>query len=101
MEFSKLSSPSLKDLFVKEIENMILSGKLSIGDKLPSERELADQMDVSRVVINSGLAELSKVGFIDIKPRIGAFVSDYRRKGTVETFLPYCDTMGVSLRKTK
>ena len=87
MEFTKLSSPSLKDLFIKEIENLILSGKLSIGDKLPSERELAEQMGVSRIVINSGLNELAKAGFIEQKPRIGAYVADYRRTGTVETLL--------------
>ncbi|MDU3351746.1 MAG: GntR family transcriptional regulator, partial [Clostridium sp.] len=44
MEFSKLNSPTLKDLFIKELETMILSGKLQIGEKLPSERELAKSM---------------------------------------------------------
>ena len=85
MEFSKLSSPSLKDLFVREIENMILSGKLSVGDKLPPERELSEKMSVSRTVVNSGLAELARIGFIEIRPRIGAFVADFHRKGTIET----------------
>jgi len=85
MEFSKLSSPSLKDLFVREIENMILSGKLSVGDKLPPERELAVKMSVSRTVVNSGLAELSRIGFVDIQPRVGAVVADFHRKGTIET----------------
>jgi DNA-binding FadR family transcriptional regulator len=85
MDFPKLSSPSLKDLFVREIENMILSGKLSVGDKLPPERELAEMMSVSRTVVNSGLSELSRIGFIEIQPRIGAVVSDFNRKGTIET----------------
>ena len=85
MEFSKLSSPSLKDLFVREIENMILSGKLNVGDKIPPERELSEKMSVSRTVINSGLAELARIGFIEIHPRIGAYVADFHRKGTIET----------------
>lgn len=61
MEFSKLSAPTLKELFVEQLENLILSGKLSIGEKLPSERELADSMQVSRSVVNAGLAEIADI----------------------------------------
>ena len=53
----------LRELFVNELQNMILSGKLEIGSKLPPERELAESMKVSRAVINSGIAELEKKGF--------------------------------------
>ena len=99
MEFSKLSSPSLKDLFVREIENMIISGSLSVGDRLPPERELAEQMGVSRAVVNSGLSELSRKGFVGIQPRVGAFVADFHRKGTVETLLAILRYNGGMLRK--
>lgn len=85
MEFQKLVSPSLKDLFVEHIENMILSDELKVGDRLPPERELAQSMGVSRAVVNGGLAELERRGFIEIRPRVGTFVVDYRRRGTVET----------------
>ena len=44
MEFKKLNAPSLRELFVNELQNMILSGKLEIGSKLPPERELAESM---------------------------------------------------------
>lgn len=60
MEFEKISSPSLRELFVDQLENMILSGKLKIGEKLPPERQLAQMMQVSRAVVNSGIAELEK-----------------------------------------
>ena len=73
MQFQKISTPSLKDLFVKELENKILSGELKVGDKLPSERELASSMQVSRAVVNAGIAELEQKGFLIIKPRIGTF----------------------------
>lgn len=35
MEFEKISSPSLRELFVQQLEQMILSGKLPVGEKLP------------------------------------------------------------------
>ena len=58
MEFERLSAPSLKELFVTQIRDNILSGKLPVGTRLPPEREIAQQMQVSRAVVNGGLAEL-------------------------------------------
>jgi DNA-binding FadR family transcriptional regulator len=87
MEFAKLSAPSLKELFIQQLEGMILSGQLAVGEKLPSERELAETMQVSRGVVNSGILELSRKGFLSIKPRVGTFVADYRRTGTMETLI--------------
>ena len=85
MEFEKLVSPSLKDLFISHIEAMILSGELPVGQQLPPERQLAQSMGVSRAVVNSGVVELERRGFLEIRPRVGTFVADYRRAGTLET----------------
>ena len=60
MEFAKLSAPSLKDLFVQQLQGMILSDELPMGTQLPPERELAQQMQVSRAVVNGGLSEEEK-----------------------------------------
>lgn len=98
MEFTKISSPSLRDLFVEQLENLILSGKLKIGEKLPPERQLAEMMQVSRAVVNSGLGELERKGFLIVKPRIGTFVADYRRKGTLDTLLSIMKYNGGRLR---
>ncbi len=87
MELPKLQAPSLKELFIKEMEAQILSGKLPIGSKLPSEREISEAMGVSRAVVNAGLLEMARKGFLEVKPRSGAFVADYRRRGTSETLL--------------
>lgn len=87
MEFTKLSSPSLKDLFVQQLQGMILSGQLPVGAQLPPERVLAEQMQVSRTVVNSGLAELSEQGFLEVRPRQGTCVADYRRRGNLGTLI--------------
>ncbi len=99
MEFPKLSSPTLKELFIREIEKMILSGTLPVGSKLPTERELEKSMQVSRAVINAGLSEMAEKGFIEIRPRVGAFVADYRRKGSVRTLLSIMSYNGGTLRR--
>lgn len=98
MIFKKISAPSLKELFITELEGMILSGKLEIGAKLPPERELAESMQVSRAVVNSGIAEMEKKGFLVVKPRIGTFVADYRRYGTTETLVSIMHYNGGMLR---
>lgn len=87
MEFQKISSPSLRELFVEQLEHSILSGKLKIGEKLPPERQLAEMMQVSRAVVNTGINELEKKGFLTVKPRSGTYVADYRRKGTLDTLM--------------
>ncbi len=94
MEFSKLSAPSLKDLFIQQLQEKILSGELPIGTELPSERELAEQMQVSRAVINGGLNELARKGFIELRPRQGSFVADYRRKGNLDTLITIMEYQG-------
>ena len=85
MEFEKLISPSLKELFISNIEAKILSGELPVGQQLPPERQLAQSMGVSRAVVNSGIVALENRGFLDVRPRVGTFVADYRRAGTMET----------------
>ena len=85
MEFEKLISPSLKELFISNIEAKILSGELPVGQQLPPERQLAQSMGVSRAVVNSGIVELENRGFLDVRPRVCTFVADYRRAGTMET----------------
>ena len=77
---------------------MILSGKLKIGEKLPPERQLAEEMQVSRAVVNGGIADIQRMGFLIVKPRSGTYVADYRRRGTIETLLSIMKYNGGSLR---
>ncbi|HHW23225.1 MAG TPA: FadR family transcriptional regulator [Clostridiaceae bacterium] len=101
MEFKKLSSPSLKELFIKEMETLILSGRLAIGEKLPPEREIAKSMQISRTVVNAGISELARKGFLTIKPRMGTFVADYRKNGNLETLISIMNYNSGMLRKAE
>ena len=99
MGFTKIETLSLTDLFVQQIENMILSGELTVGEQLPPVRELSLRMGVSRPVISAGLVELDKLGFVEIRPRQGVYVSDYRRRGTMETLVAIMRYNGGALRR--
>lgn len=101
MGFNKITALSMTDLFVEQLENMILSGELAVGEQLPPARELAVRMGVSRTVISAGLVELEKLGFVEIKPRQGVYVCDYRRRGTMETLVAIMRYNGGALRKNE
>lgn len=101
MTLNKIVPPTLKQLFIKEIQNKILSGEWKIGDRLPTEREMAQKMNVSRTIINSGLSELAQNGFVTVVPRKGVFVKDYIRNGQLDTLLSIINFNGGRLdRKT-
>lgn len=84
--FEKISAPTLKELFVNRMAELILSGKLAIGEKFPPERTLAEQMGISKSVVHTGLQELSRMGLVSIRPQSGVFVADYLSDGNLETF---------------
>ena len=86
MNFDKISVPSVREEFVRAIENKILSGELKIGDRLPSARELCTMMGVSLTSVSTGITELANKGFLEVKPRHGVYVKDYRKEATPETF---------------
>lgn len=78
-----ISTESLKDVFVSKFEDLILSGKIVSGETLPSERDLALQMGVSRPVVHEGLLDLSAKGLVTIKPRSGTVVNNLRKEGSL------------------
>lgn len=85
MQFKPIQVPTATDLFVQQLKAAIFTGKFLPGDRLPSERELAEQMQVSRQVISNGLKKLQSLHLIEIRPRDGAFVANYREDGDLET----------------
>jgi GntR family transcriptional regulator, transcriptional repressor for pyruvate dehydrogenase complex len=82
-EYPKLEKRTLVEDFIIRFEEMILSGKLSIGEKLPSERELAQKLGVSRPVVHDGLINLAEKGLVTRFSTGGAVVNDYRREGSL------------------
>jgi DNA-binding FadR family transcriptional regulator len=78
-----IRTESLKEVFIRHFEELILSGKFPIGQKLPSERELALQLGVSRPVVHEGLVDLAAKSLVTMIPRVGTIVNDYRKEGSL------------------
>jgi DNA-binding FadR family transcriptional regulator len=64
-----------------ELGESILRGSLAAGSKLPSEREMAAELGVSRLTLRSALARLAGAGLVTAEHGRGYFVRDYRESG--------------------
>lgn len=85
MDFGQIVAPTIKELFIERIEGMILSGTLKPGDRLPSERDLAERMKISKTIVHIGLEDLARMGFLEVTPRRGTVVADFAETGNLET----------------
>jgi len=74
--FSALSrEPTLSDKVVSSITESIVSGRLEPGQRMPSERELADQFGVSRTVVREAIRSLVALGLVVSQSGRGAQVA--------------------------
>jgi GntR family transcriptional regulator, transcriptional repressor for pyruvate dehydrogenase complex len=76
MPFEPVHSEKLSSAVVRQIEQLILRGVLRPGDRLPSERELAERMGVSRPSLRDAIADLHDRGLLDSRPGSGIFVAE-------------------------
>jgi GntR family transcriptional repressor for pyruvate dehydrogenase complex len=68
----------LSDVVAGRILESIVSRGLRPGDRLPAERELAEQFDVSRTVVREAIRNLGGRGIIDARPGRGLTVAAVR-----------------------
>ena len=67
--FTPLQFKRFSDGIVEQIVDLIKDGKLNPGDILPSEREMANQLSVSRPPLREALKTLETMGFIEVQHR--------------------------------
>ena len=91
---NNMKQEGLKKSFVHAMQQKIFSGEYQIGQQWPPERELAQELGVSRSLVNTGILQLANKGFIRIIPRQGSIVADYKKNGTLEILaaLMSCDS---------
>ena len=69
-----MNSPLRKYEIIRQLELRIVVGEFAAGQKLPSERELAEEYGVGLPVIREGLSGLVASGLVDIQVGRGTFV---------------------------
>jgi GntR family transcriptional repressor for pyruvate dehydrogenase complex len=60
----------------EQIEKRILDGELKSGDRLPTERDLAEQFHASRTAVREAMKILAQKGLIEMRPGRGTIVID-------------------------
>jgi len=65
----------LSEEIVDQIEKLVLNRQLQVGDPLPSERDLARELQVSRQALREGMRILAQKGLVQVFPGRGTFVA--------------------------
>lgn len=76
MPFHKVTPEKLSNSVVRQIEQLVLRGILRPGERLPSERDLADKLGVSRPSLRDAIADLSDRGLLVSRAGSGVFVAE-------------------------
>jgi GntR family transcriptional repressor for pyruvate dehydrogenase complex len=74
--YSRIEHSRTADEVVEQIQGLVLEGVLRVGDRLPGERELARQVDVSRPILRDALKRLESQGLLVTRPGGGTHVAD-------------------------
>ena len=59
------------------IKAEIIQGTISVGTRLPSHRNLASQLNISRITVESAYQQLLAEGYAESKPKRGIFVANF------------------------
>ena len=90
---------SLVDIVIERIKAYILENELQPNDRFLSEKELTDQLQVSRTVVREALISLQTLGIITIKSGGGAYIADSTMNSISTILKHHYDTYGIKIRE--
>ncbi len=76
MAYQRVKQPKISDVIMEQLEAMILEGSLKPGQKLPPEREMAKQFEVSRPSLREAVQKLTAKGMLISRQGGGTYVSE-------------------------
>ena len=82
-ELKKSPGVPLYEALYRCIRGDILSGALRPGEKLPSKRALAENLEVSKITVEAAYSQLLSEGYICSKEKVGYFVETVERRAPV------------------
>ncbi|MBI9087064.1 MAG: FadR family transcriptional regulator [Desulfobacterales bacterium] len=94
--FQQPRKPRLFQNLVEQIESAIMEGRLKIGDRLPSQREMVEMFKTSRATLREALRVLEQKGLIDV--RLGASGGAVIKEAGTE---PVTESLALLLRQRK
>ncbi len=108
---SRSGAVPVREQLIEQIRLLIGSGELKPGEALPSVRELARKLKIHHNTVSHAYQELSKRGWLTVRPGSGVFVSRRDERSTLESagdldglinaFLAYARQRGYSLQQVR
>jgi GntR family transcriptional regulator, transcriptional repressor for pyruvate dehydrogenase complex len=81
--FERIANQRIYRQIVEQISRMIGEGTLQPGDRLPPERQLAEEFGVSRAAVREALSALGLMGMVEVRHGEGTFVRNVSEEGLV------------------
>ncbi|MBP1918061.1 FadR/GntR family transcriptional regulator [Youngiibacter multivorans] len=81
---SGLKNKKVYETVIDQIKDMIISGELKKGDRLPPERDLVDTLNVSRTSIREALRALQIIGLVECRQGGGNFIRESFEDNLIE-----------------
>ncbi len=76
MRYTPIQAERLYERIAQQVEQRLLTGDLKVGDRLPPERELAEQFGVSRTAVREAVKALRQKGLVEVQPGRGTFITN-------------------------
>jgi GntR family transcriptional regulator, transcriptional repressor for pyruvate dehydrogenase complex len=77
---------SAVEVLVGQIKELIETRNLSVGDPLPSEREMGEMFSSSRTTVREAMRILKTYGVVDVRPKVGAVIIDRRMDAVFDLY---------------
>jgi len=85
MEFKPIKKKKTYEEIIEQVKRMIAEGVLQPGDRLISERELADKLEVGRSAVREAFRALEAMGVVEVRPGEGTFIREVDVGTIIET----------------
>ncbi len=82
--FRPVGKPRVAEEIVQQLRGLILRGEYAVGDKLPPERKLAEELGVNRASLREAIKSLEHMGLVKTRQGDGTRVLDFMQTAGVE-----------------
>jgi len=98
-DFAPVRAERTFEIIANKVRDQIRDGKLRTGDKLPPEREMAQQLGTSRNALREALRSLEHAGLISLHKgaRGGAFITDGNPSAVAQSMEDLMHLGGINL----
>jgi GntR family transcriptional regulator, transcriptional repressor for pyruvate dehydrogenase complex len=73
--FKEVVSEKPADMIIQQIKDLLMTGQLKPGDRLPPERKLSERFGVGRTHVRDAIRRLEFYGILKTRPQSGTFVA--------------------------